>query len=103
MSGFDQGEIFVSDPFGSEDQQDDREINRLAARKKFKEFLREFHEGTFAYKYRWVKMAAWNVLCSTFFLLLSFQNYFKLDITCNDLILKRCLGIEKDGVYFWLL
>jgi DNA replication licensing factor MCM5 len=52
MSGFDQGEIFVSDPFGSEDQQDDRDINRLSARKRFKEFLREFHEGTFAYKYR---------------------------------------------------
>ncbi|KAK3710538.1 hypothetical protein QZH41_009373, partial [Actinostola sp. cb2023] len=52
MSGFDQGEIFVSDPFGSEDQQDDREISRLSARKKFKEFLREYHEGTFAYKYR---------------------------------------------------
>nr|QIC49965.1 DNA replication licensing factor MCM5 [Actinia equina] len=52
MSGFDQGEIFVSDPFGSEDQQDERDVNRITARKKFKEFLREFHEGTFAYKYR---------------------------------------------------
>ncbi|EDO48453.1 predicted protein [Nematostella vectensis] len=52
MSGFDQGEIFVSDPFGSEDQSDERDLNRVSAKKRFKEFLREFHEGTFAFPYR---------------------------------------------------
>lgn len=52
MSGFDDPGIFVSDPFGSEDQTDEREVSRVAAKKRFREFIREFHEGTFSYPYR---------------------------------------------------
>jgi len=37
---------------GSEEQADEREVNRISAKKRFREFIREFHEGTFSYPYR---------------------------------------------------
>lgn len=52
MEGFDDPGIFFSDNFSSEDQQDQSQINLQAVKKKFKEFLRQFHEGNFNYKYR---------------------------------------------------
>ncbi|XP_068681579.1 DNA replication licensing factor mcm5-like [Montipora foliosa] len=52
MSGFDERPVYFSDAFGSEEQTDEREVNRISARKRFKEFIREFHEGTFSYSYR---------------------------------------------------
>ncbi|XP_028398778.1 DNA replication licensing factor mcm5-like [Dendronephthya gigantea] len=52
MSGFDEGEILYSDVFGSEDQLDQNQLSRTAVQKQFKKFIREFHEGTFAYPYR---------------------------------------------------
>ena len=52
MSGFDDPGVFFSDNFGTEDQQDENQANLQAVKKKFKDFLREFHEGNFNYKYR---------------------------------------------------
>ncbi|CAH3122309.1 unnamed protein product [Porites lobata] len=52
MSGFDERPVYFSDAFGSEEQTDEREVNRISARKRFREFIREFHEGTFSYPYR---------------------------------------------------
>jgi len=52
MSGFDERPVYFSDAFGSEEQADEREINRINAKKRFREFIREFHEGTFSYPYR---------------------------------------------------
>ena len=52
MSGFDDAGVFFSDNFGAEDQQDENQANLQAVKKKFKDFLREFHEGSFNYKYR---------------------------------------------------
>ncbi|KAK7074488.1 minichromosome maintenance protein 5 [Halocaridina rubra] len=52
MEGFDDPGIFFSDNFSSEDQQDQNQINLQAVKKKFREFLRQFHEGNFNYKYR---------------------------------------------------
>ena len=52
MSGFDERPVYFSDAFGSEEQKDEREVNRVSARKRFREFIREFHEGTFSYSYR---------------------------------------------------
>ena len=52
MSGFDEGEVLYSDVFGSEDQLDQNQLTRTAAQKKFKKFIRDFHEGTFVYPYR---------------------------------------------------
>ena len=52
MAGFDDPGIFFSDNFGSEEQQDDANINRQQVKNKFREFIRQFHEGNFTYKYR---------------------------------------------------
>lgn len=52
MSGFDDPGVFFSDNFGSEDQQDDNQINRQEIKNSFKSFLRKFHEGNFSYEYR---------------------------------------------------
>ncbi|CAI9718955.1 DNA replication licensing factor mcm5-like [Octopus vulgaris] len=52
MSGFDDLGVFFSDNFGSEDQQDDNQINRQEIKNNFKAFLRKFHEGNFSYEYR---------------------------------------------------
>ena len=56
MSGFDEGEIFYSDVFNVEDEQDGNQLTRTAAQKQFKKFIREFHEGTFVYPYRYVRI-----------------------------------------------
>ena len=52
MAGFDDAGVFFSDNFGSEDQPDDGNANRLQIKKRFKEFIRQFHEGNFSYRYR---------------------------------------------------
>ncbi|XP_013394229.1 DNA replication licensing factor mcm5-A isoform X2 [Lingula anatina] len=51
MEGFDDPGIFFSDTFGSEDQQDEVQINRQQVKKKFKDFLKQFREGS-SYIYR---------------------------------------------------
>ena len=63
MSGFDERPVYFSDAFGSEEQADEREVNRISAKKRFREFIREFHEGTFSYAYRWAKWraVAWSM------------------------------------------
>ena len=52
MEGFDDPGIFFSDNFASESNADREQTNFQAVKRKFKEFLREFHEGNFNYKYR---------------------------------------------------
>lgn len=52
MEGFDDAGLFFSDNFG-DDQQSAGQVNLQAVKRKFKEFLRQFHEGNFNYKYRW--------------------------------------------------
>ncbi|XP_070578294.1 DNA replication licensing factor mcm5-like [Ptychodera flava] len=52
MAGFDEQNIFFSDNFGSEDYGDEGKIDRLGIQRRFKEFIRKFHEGSFNYKYR---------------------------------------------------
>ncbi|KAL5009017.1 hypothetical protein ScPMuIL_014598 [Solemya velum] len=52
MEGFDDAGVFFSDNFGSEEQQDDQHINRQQVKKRFKDFIRQFHEGNFSYRYR---------------------------------------------------
>ncbi|WAR18215.1 MCM5-like protein [Mya arenaria] len=44
-TGFDDPGIFFSDNFGSEDQNNDDQINRVQVKKRFKDFIRQFHEG----------------------------------------------------------
>ncbi|XP_063231306.1 DNA replication licensing factor Mcm5 [Bacillus rossius redtenbacheri] len=52
MEGFDDPGVFFSDNFGGDDQQSDIHLNLQGVKRKFKEFLKQFHEGNFNYKYR---------------------------------------------------
>jgi DNA replication licensing factor MCM5 len=52
MEGFDDPGIYYSDNFGSEEQANETAVNNQAIKKKFKDFIRQFHEGNFNYKYR---------------------------------------------------
>jgi hypothetical protein len=52
MAGFDDAGVFFSDNIGSEDQQDELNINRQQLKKRFKDFIKQFHEGNFSYIYR---------------------------------------------------
>ena len=53
--GFDANQVFYSDNFGGDTgANDDGNVTNLAAKKRFKEFLRQFHEegNNLSYKYR---------------------------------------------------
>ncbi|XP_076463942.1 DNA replication licensing factor mcm5-A-like [Babylonia areolata] len=52
MEGFDDAGIFYSDSFQAEGQTDGNQIDRVHVKSKFKEFIRQFHEGNFSYRYR---------------------------------------------------
>ncbi|XP_063627771.1 DNA replication licensing factor Mcm5 [Cydia splendana] len=52
MEGFDDPGVFFSDNFGVEDNESQDQVNLQAVKKKFKEFIRQFHVGNFNYKYR---------------------------------------------------
>jgi DNA replication licensing factor MCM5 len=56
MEGFDDPGIYYSDNFGSEEQANETNINNQAIKKKFKDFIRQFHEGNFNYKYRYSEL-----------------------------------------------
>lgn len=53
MEGFDDPGVFFSDNFGVEESESRDQINLQAVKKKFKEFIRQFHTGNFNYKYRY--------------------------------------------------
>lgn len=54
MEGFDEPQIFFSDNWGGDENQvDSGTINLQAVKKKFKEFIRQFHTENFNYKYRY--------------------------------------------------
>ncbi|XP_047994532.1 DNA replication licensing factor Mcm5 [Leguminivora glycinivorella] len=52
MEGFDDPGVFFSDNFGVEENESQDQVNLQAVKKKFKEFIRQFHVGNFNYKYR---------------------------------------------------
>lgn len=52
MEGFDDPGVFFSDNFGGEDHQSDVNTTFQGTKRKLKDFLRQFHEGNFNYKYR---------------------------------------------------
>ena len=53
MEGLDDGGVFFSDNFG-DDVQGENQINLQGVKKKFKEFVRQFHTENFDYKYRYI-------------------------------------------------
>ncbi|KAL0269113.1 UNVERIFIED_CONTAM: hypothetical protein PYX00_006948 [Menopon gallinae] len=52
MDGFDNAGVFFSDNLHGDDTRSVDNISLQNVKRKFKEFLREFHEGNFNYKYR---------------------------------------------------
>lgn len=52
MEGFDDPGVYYSNTFGTEEQSTESQVNNLAVKKKYKDFIRQFHEGNFNYKYR---------------------------------------------------
>ncbi|KAL3312218.1 minichromosome maintenance protein 5 [Cichlidogyrus casuarinus] len=52
MSGFDQGAVYYSDPLFNQNQESDNVANLNLAKKKFRDFIREFNEGGMNFKYR---------------------------------------------------
>jgi len=53
MEGFDDAGVFYSDDL-RDLQHDGQSQTRQALKQKLKEFLRQFHDGNFHYKYRYV-------------------------------------------------
>ncbi|XP_057315209.1 DNA replication licensing factor mcm5-like [Hydractinia symbiolongicarpus] len=51
-TGFDQSEVYFTDPFGSEDTGADPNANVAEVKKQFRDFIREFHETNFVFPYR---------------------------------------------------
>lgn len=52
-TGFDQTEVFYSDPFGSEEPGTDLHATNVnEAKKRYRDFIREFHENNFVFPYR---------------------------------------------------
>lgn len=52
MEGFDDPGVFFSDNFAANDDQNQTQVNFQGVKKKLKEFIRQFHEENFNYKYR---------------------------------------------------
>lgn len=86
MSGFDERPVYFSDAFGSEEQTDEREVNRVSARKRFREFIREFHEGTFSYSYRDQLKRNYNL--GQYYLEVDFQDLTSYDEQLADKLSK---------------
>ncbi|XP_018397392.1 PREDICTED: DNA replication licensing factor Mcm5 [Cyphomyrmex costatus] len=60
MEGFDDPGIFFSDNFAVDESHENR-VNLQHSKKKFKEFIRQFHEGNFNYKYRDILKRNYNL------------------------------------------
>lgn len=56
MAGFDEGGVFYSDSFFFNDNADGNTqgTDLQAAKKRFKDFIKQFHEGNYVYCYRYV-------------------------------------------------
>lgn len=52
MSGFDLGAVYYSDSLFNQTEEPDNVVNLNHAKKKFKEFVRQFNEGGLSFKYR---------------------------------------------------
>lgn len=72
MEAFDDPGIFFSDNFGG-DEHDALTVNLRTVKKKFREFLRQFHEGNFNYKYRDLLKRQYNL------------NQYSLEVNIEDL------------------
>ncbi|XP_075223178.1 minichromosome maintenance 5 [Lycorma delicatula] len=87
MEGFDDPGIFFSDNFGGDDGQSDVHINLQSVKKKFKDFLRQFHEGNFNYKYRDMLKRQYNL--GQYWIQISIEDLASFDETLADKLYKQ--------------
>ncbi|ESO92071.1 hypothetical protein LOTGIDRAFT_191134 [Lottia gigantea] len=87
MAGFDDAGVFFSDNFGSEEQHDEQHINRQQVKKRFKDFIRQFHEGNFSYKYRDELKRHYNL--SQFLLNIALDDVISFDEALADKLIKQ--------------
>lgn len=52
MEGFDQGGVFFSDNLGDFQTGGEGQVNLQEVKRKFKDFIRQFNEDNFNFKYR---------------------------------------------------
>lgn len=77
MAGFDEGGVFFSDNFASEEQTDENQINRQQVKKRLKDFIRQFHEGNFSYTYRYIFFSRSASLSQSFPFLCCVQSKYR--------------------------
>ncbi|XP_064623136.1 DNA replication licensing factor mcm5-A-like [Lineus longissimus] len=87
MAGFDDAGVFFSDNIGSEDQHDELNINRQQVKKRFKDFIRQFHEGNFSYLYRDQLKRHYNL--GHYWLEVDLQDLASFDETLAEKVLKN--------------
>ncbi|GLV39625.1 Minichromosome maintenance 5 [Carabus blaptoides fortunei] len=86
MEGFDNPGVFFSDNFsGNDDQQS--QVNFQGIKKKFKEFIRQFHTDNFNYKYRDTLKRNYNL--GQFFLEVNIEDLGSFDETLAEKIYKQ--------------
>jgi len=86
-TGFDQSEVYFSDPFGSEDQTTDpHATNVIETKKRFRDFIREFHENNFVFPYRDQLKRNYNL--GQYFLDVDLDDLTSYDELAADKILK---------------
>lgn len=86
MAGFDDAGIFVSDNFVGMDAQEES-ASLQATKKKFRDFLREFHEDNVNYSYRDTLKANYNA--GRYFLEVLIEDVASYDLHLADKLYKR--------------
>lgn len=86
MEGFDQAGVFFSDDF-REGQQNDGYTTLQATKKKFKDFIRQFHDGNFHYKYRDTLKRNYNI--GEYSLLVNLEDLASFNETLADRFYKE--------------
>ncbi|XP_026734655.1 DNA replication licensing factor Mcm5 [Trichoplusia ni] len=87
MEGFDDPGVFFSDNFGVEENESQDQINLQAVKKKFKEFIRQFHSGNFNYKYRDALKRNYNL--SNFWVEINIEDLSSFDEVLAEKLYKK--------------
>jgi len=86
-TGFDHSEVYYSDPFGSEDHTaDPHATNVNETKKRFRDFIREFHENNFVFPYRDQLKRNYNL--GQYFLDIDLDDLASFDELAADKLLK---------------
>ncbi|KAJ8923984.1 hypothetical protein NQ315_006760 [Exocentrus adspersus] len=87
MEGFDDPGVFFSDNFSIDDNQTDLQVNLQAVKKKFKEFIRQYHTDNFNYKYRDTLKRNYNL--KQYYLEVNIEDVGSFDENLADKIYKQ--------------